>query len=444
MKSKKKAMSPFARMDNKTVVAGQAPVMRPQSSEAKSETKAASKEEKAAPITITDIELSNQNQGSRQFRQDQIDGQTPVIRSVPIESIESLPQVRKHFDQEELEELKESIKEFGLLQPITVVPKPFSKNYIVLMGERRLRAARLLMAEDPSKNTIMAIIRSVKGMNDETDMAEWSPEARGYWTSVQLMENMKRTDLTALEMAESLKQLSDIGLTHEQISARLGKSRSWVTQVMGIANRCPEEIYQYAVDKQIKDCYLLYSLIRLWSKNEAGCRSLLQNETITNTMIKRVESGDLSEPSNTSTIVSAEVGPLPENAEIVPAEEQPDVSNVTLAAEGGTAAAIEDDEHASDEEPEAPQITNVNKPVDHTPKQPVRRYVYVVRLKNRQVRDEKEYMLDMNSKMITGDGMVALRPLHSGPERRVVPVQDIELIGARFIHSTPIFSSEED
>lgn len=210
MKSKKK-VSPFARMDNKTVVAGQAPVMRPQAAQPKP----AAKEEKAEPITITDIELTTQKPVDRQFRQEQIDGQTPVIRPVPLEAIESLPQVRRHFDEEELNELKASIKEFGLLQPITVVPKPFSKNYIVLMGERRLRAARLLMLEDPTKNTIMAIIRSVKGMIDEADMADWSPEAQSYWTSVQLMENMKRTDLTAVEMSQSIKKLSGLGLTHE-------------------------------------------------------------------------------------------------------------------------------------------------------------------------------------------------------------------------------------
>ena len=171
MKMKKKINSPFARMDNRTVVAGTAPIMRPRREEAKPE-------KKSEPITVQDIAI--QNQVDREFRQEQIDGQSPVIRAVPIESIESLPQVRTTFDEEELSELKESIKEFGLLQPITLVPKPFSKNYIVLIGERRLRASRMLMEEDPSKNTILAIIRSVKGMNDEVDMAEWSPEAQSY------------------------------------------------------------------------------------------------------------------------------------------------------------------------------------------------------------------------------------------------------------------------
>lgn len=409
MKSKKK-VSPFARMDNKTVVAGQAPVMRPQAAQPKP----AAKEEKAEPITITDIELTTQKPVDRQFRQEQIDGQTPVIRPVPLEAIESLPQVRRHFDEEELNELKASIKEFGLLQPITVVPKPFSKNYIVLMGERRLRAARLLMQEDPTKNTIMAIIRSVKGMNDEADMADWSPEAQSYWTSVQLMENMKRTDLTAVEMSQSIKKLSGLGLTHEQIAERLGKSRSWVTQVMAIANRAPEEILDYADRRQIKDCYLLYSLIRLWDKNEAGCRELLQRESITNAMIRRVENGGRPEPEASPAPASPEAG-HPAAAEKAETNVEPE------AAPAGRSA------HA-----------------DRTPKAPVRRYVYAVRLRRAAMDDANEYMLDMNSTAITREGTVAIRPLDGGSKRLVVPVEDIEFIGAQFLTPIRLFRSDTE
>ena len=443
MKMKKKINSPFARMDNRTVVAGSAPVMRPRREEAKSQPD-------TEPITVEDIAI--QKQVDREFRQEQIDGQSPIIRAVPLESIESLPQVRTTFDKEALLELKESIKEYGLLQPITVVPKPFSKNYIVLIGERRLRAARMLMAEDPSKNTILAIIRTVKGMNDEVDMSEWSAEAQSYWTSVQLMENMKRAELNAIETAQSIKKLVDLGLSHQEISERIGKSRVWVTQSVSVATRASSEILDYAEQHQIKDLYLLYSLIRLWEKNEQAARELMKSESITTRMIRQAAAADDSAHEKQQEV------PADNPAVVIPTREFSSVAGTTVeeikndaptevsgrdfSSSDSTAPGFDSgntsltDDGGSSVNQVQKSVTEQNTP-EEIPGRPAKsqpsRYVYVVRLKNRKVKDEKEYMLDMHSKTLSEDGTVAIKPLYGGTDRRVVSVDEIVFIGARFV-----------
>ena len=128
-------------------------------------------------------------------------------------------QPRQAFEQEQLEELSASIAEHGVLQPILVTEVP--GGYRLIAGERRLRAAQMAGLE-----RIPALIRSA----DETAQLAWA-----------LIENMQRSDLNALEEAGAFSQLVDeFGLTHEDVAARVGKSRSAVANTLRLLDLASE------------------------------------------------------------------------------------------------------------------------------------------------------------------------------------------------------------
>ncbi|MBD3799263.1 MAG: ParB/RepB/Spo0J family partition protein [Epsilonproteobacteria bacterium] len=134
------------------------------------------------------------------------------VEEIAVAKIRPNPyQPRKHFDQESLVELAESIKAHGLLQPIVV--KEDLDGYILIAGERRLRASKL------AKNkTIKAIVVSV---SDE-QMREHA-----------LIENIQRDELNVIDLAQAYQELIDIHeLTHEQLSQTVHKSRTHITNTL--------------------------------------------------------------------------------------------------------------------------------------------------------------------------------------------------------------------
>jgi ParB family chromosome partitioning protein len=137
-----------------------------------------------------------------------------VVAELSIDSIEPNPyQPRKHFDEAKLRELSESIKHHGLLQPIVVIEH--DDRYILIAGERRLRASKLAQFE-----TIKAIIATVE--LDELRLRE-----------LALIENIQREDLNPIELALSYKELLDVhAITHEQLSEIVHKSRSQITNTL--------------------------------------------------------------------------------------------------------------------------------------------------------------------------------------------------------------------
>ncbi len=117
-------------------------------------------------------------------------------------------QPRKDFDEEKLEELASSIKQHGLIQPIVL--RAAGKGYEIVAGERRWRASRLI--------GLKVVPCIVKELTDEENML------------LAIIENMQREDLNPIEEAEGLKQMIDTyGLTQEQISISVGKSRPYIT-----------------------------------------------------------------------------------------------------------------------------------------------------------------------------------------------------------------------
>ncbi|HLA67699.1 MAG TPA: ParB/RepB/Spo0J family partition protein [Acidimicrobiia bacterium] len=126
-------------------------------------------------------------------------------------------QPRERFAPEALEELAASIREVGVLQPIVVGPADDDGRHVLVAGERRLRAARMAGLTE-----IPAMIRVT---DDGTRLAE------------ALIENVQREDLAALEEAAAYKGLmEDFGMTHEQVAARVGKSRSAITNAVRLLN----------------------------------------------------------------------------------------------------------------------------------------------------------------------------------------------------------------
>ena len=142
-----------------------------------------------------------------------------VIRNLSLTEIEpNRDQPRKTFNQESLEELAESIKEFGLIQPIVVTKK--DGYYAIVAGERRWRASKIAGLE-----TIPVIVRD----NDEKRNQE-----------ISLIENMQREDLNPIEKAYGIKNLIDrFGIRQEDIAKRLGKSRSTITNILRLLNLEP-------------------------------------------------------------------------------------------------------------------------------------------------------------------------------------------------------------
>jgi ParB family transcriptional regulator, chromosome partitioning protein len=139
---------------------------------------------------------------------------TPLAE-LDIERIKPNPlQPRRHFDEESLTALAQSIEAHGLLAPIIVRPDPASNDrYEIVTGERRWRAARLA-----GLRTIAAIVRQARA---------------GEAIELALLENVQRTDLNAIEEAAGYRQLiEEHGYTQDALAQRIGKSRSAVANVM--------------------------------------------------------------------------------------------------------------------------------------------------------------------------------------------------------------------
>ena len=144
-----------------------------------------------------------------------------VVLQIELSKIKPNPyQPRKVFDEEKIDELAASISENGVFQPIIV--KQFGDKYIIVSGERRFRACQKLKLD-----TIPAIVRAY----DESKVAE-----------IALIENLQRENLTAMEEAIAYQTIMrELGLTQAELAKKIGKSRSYITNVVGLLS-LPEEV----------------------------------------------------------------------------------------------------------------------------------------------------------------------------------------------------------
>ncbi|MGN0961805.1 MAG: ParB/RepB/Spo0J family partition protein [Christensenellales bacterium] len=145
-----------------------------------------------------------------------------VVEEIEISLIDNNPnQPRKNFDPSALQELAESIKTYGVIQPILVTKK--GDRYMIVAGERRFRASKLA-----DKKTIPAIVKNFA----DNEIKE-----------IALLENIQRQDLNPIETARAMKELMDsYGWTQEALADRLSKSRSNVANILRLLTLCPEVI----------------------------------------------------------------------------------------------------------------------------------------------------------------------------------------------------------
>jgi ParB family chromosome partitioning protein len=150
-----------------------------------------------------------------------LERETLGLRTVPVADLEpNRFQPRADFDQDGLEELAESIRSQGIVQPLVVTPA--GDRFLIVAGERRWRAAqRAGLTEIP------VVVREVDGDQHLLELA--------------LVENLQRADLNAIEEAEAYRSLGQsFGLSHEEIGRRVGKSRATVTNALRLLKLPPE------------------------------------------------------------------------------------------------------------------------------------------------------------------------------------------------------------
>ncbi len=143
------------------------------------------------------------------------------IIDLPLYKIKPNPyQPRKDFNDEALKELSLSIKEHGVIQPIIV--KESGEAYIIIAGERRFRASQLA-----GKETIPSIVRGY----EKTKMIE-----------LALIENLQRQELSSYEEASAYElMMKELNYTQQEVANKVGKSRSYITNMLGIL-KLPEEV----------------------------------------------------------------------------------------------------------------------------------------------------------------------------------------------------------
>ncbi len=169
-------------------------------------------------------------------------------------------QPRKNFDEEAIVELSESIKRYGLIQPIVVTKK--EGYYAIIAGERRWRAAKKAGLEE-----IPAIIRD----DDEKKNKE-----------ISLIENMQREDLNAYEKAAGIKALmDDYNMTQDEIAKVLGKGRSSIANSVRVLNLSPK-VLEFAKEGKITEghCKALLAITDPDKQYEMAIRMIERGESV--------------------------------------------------------------------------------------------------------------------------------------------------------------------
>jgi ParB family chromosome partitioning protein len=156
------------------------------------------------------------------------------VFSCPLDKIvPNRGQPRQHFDQEKLEELAQSLREHGLLEPLVVRRRPGTDNFEIIAGERRWRAAQKANLRD-----VLVVVRDVSA-KDAYELA--------------LIENVQREDLDPIEFAEALDRLlKEHGHTQETLATRVGKDRSTIANALRLL-RLPHSVRERVVNGELSE-----------------------------------------------------------------------------------------------------------------------------------------------------------------------------------------------
>jgi ParB family transcriptional regulator, chromosome partitioning protein len=156
------------------------------------------------------------------------------VMLVPVDMVSPNPrQPRKMLHPAELNDLTASIREHGVLQPLIVTPGDMDGRFVLIAGERRLEAARLA--------GLISVPVLVRQATDQQRL------------ELAIIENVQRSDLSALEQAEAYRQLAeDFNLSHEEIAARVGKSRVTVTNTLRLL-KLPDVVKNALIEDRISE-----------------------------------------------------------------------------------------------------------------------------------------------------------------------------------------------
>lgn len=185
------------------------------------------------------------------------------IENISIDKIKpNRHQPRTIFNEEKLQELAESIKQNGLIEPIVVVRSVAPGEYELIAGERRLRASKLAGLTE-----IRAIIQEGASDKDKLDLA--------------LIENIQREDLNPIDEATSISNIIKLrGYTQEEFASKFGKSRSYVTNLLGLL-KLPDNVKKLVEKKAL-------------SMSHARVLSKIEDEDKINNLANRIITEDIS------------------------------------------------------------------------------------------------------------------------------------------------------
>jgi ParB family chromosome partitioning protein len=210
---------------------------------------------------------------------------------VPIENIEPNPdQPRRRFDPDHLEDLANSIREKGVIQPLIVREKAGGK-YEIVAGERRWRASQKAQLHE------LPVI--VRDFND-TEVLE-----------IAIIENIQRSDLNPVEEAAGYRQLMDkFGHTQDAMSKALGKSRSHIANLLRLLN-LPQDIQDLVEEGKLSSGHAR-ALITSDHAREIAKRIVAEGLSVraTEALVKKYASGDLEKPKKAAPVKDADTAAL--------------------------------------------------------------------------------------------------------------------------------------
>jgi len=218
------------------------------------------------------------------------------VKKIKITQIEpNKTQPRNVFDEEKIQDLAESIREYGVIQPI-VVKLNNNGFYTIIAGERRWRAAR-----NAGLKEIPAVIKDVSEQTEK---------------EITLIENIQRENLNALEEAAGIKELMDeYGLTQDEVAKKIGRSRSAVANILRLLN-LPEEIKKLLKEEKL-------------SQGHARAILSIDDEKLAQEVAKKVIAQDLSVRQTESYISSI----LKEKKEKKPSKEEIEIKRYIKSLE---------------------------------------------------------------------------------------------------------------
>jgi len=232
---------------------------------------------------ITRLALGSANSGGRLKSGDDA---PQLVEAIAITAIDPDPdQPRRHFDQDELRELGESLRSVGQLQPIIVIRT--GERYRLFVGERRWRAAALA-----GLTTIRALVRA-------------TPLEAGAARIAQIIENEQRADLTVSEMVAAVRLLLAEGLKSVEIAEALAKPRSRISELAALGDAPPELL---AIVDRI-GLGLGYQLLRQWRAHPDAALDFLAHMPVEH--ISRVTIATLAQPASPDGAGAQDTARLP-------------------------------------------------------------------------------------------------------------------------------------